>query len=955
MPSKKRKWAHCMDLMSFPDDKPVAEGKPSIGATEAAASVSSAWLRCGDGFQVDTLLEASRSSENPSRAKKSFISLLHSADGGISKSKSSNEFADILWDFSGSDLSNDENKTVTSRLSFLEVAKSDLVPKDGCSDGELHLIDWEQDSDYEDDGQCNGSKTDDTTLSISDTDSCTNSSFVFDEEERDQLVKATTIEISEYSSDNENVEECRTETTADNLELPKKLKLSFGSGSELDNGRSATDWLKSAQAVLQTPKKKIDKNLKGLDNSAKKRKLLRGGLAERLNRLQNRERAASSFWRHHCVSDNQTPSGSKSGELMVKILEIYEECILCIAICHHLEQIGAASSSVEEIQPRIKVLFAKETATRLKAIPQDVICIYPPWQKLLLPNEDVPVIMNTYFSQKVFLKEPKEPKELSWSHFEEPLLTKRNISLAQIFRLSDTIESQPQASAVNQVCPSMKLFKATHTHSNTETKLSPFAVTSLSDSLLDVVETQGRTGGRGMQVQVVVQRVYYLLAQEGVGCHRQGNDPAQSTAPLLNLDLQNVRLCLLLQDAYGMFSEVQFQILLSSLEPIEEYSRRWEGKHCNVSGIKVQHRVTRGRKLGLFSLIDSLWPPMLPLKVLGHSQENDTAAVNLPPPSFCYILAAHPDHIDANERAQVSELYYPPAVYTLKEIIQMCDLNKCCSFGAHVIYRRLKVTGTAPSSQIQFWLFVTDSSLQGEAGVNLKTPRALRVSVASSCVVDAEVMEALKNTSDCVVFFKDALCGNGRIICIERTILSLQKPLLCRAAGADITKLTGPVKLDELDSATPVNSICTVRGIVVGVNEGTAFCWPACNKCGNGRLEQHPQHRGSLYCRQCSEAVTTPVLKMHLEVFLFCQSRPHCTLKVKLLQRTISLLLKTSPTRNGSYEVKSVLGKEVGVIYCYVQSVTCHPSSRVELEEIVLPFAERKEILHATQSTNFVV
>lgn len=64
---------------------------------------------------------------------------------------------------------------------------------------------------------------------------------------------------------------------------------------------------------------------------------------------------------------------------MVKILEIHEECILYVAICHHLEQICATSSSVDEIRPRIKVLFAKETATRLKVAARDVICIHPPW------------------------------------------------------------------------------------------------------------------------------------------------------------------------------------------------------------------------------------------------------------------------------------------------------------------------------------------------------------------------------------------------------------------------------------------------------------------------------------------------------------------------------------------------------------------------------------------------
>ncbi|XP_054841125.1 DNA repair-scaffolding protein [Eublepharis macularius] len=948
MPNKKRKWVHCADLASFPDEKPVEEGKSNVGTVVAAASVSSAWLRCGDGFQVDTLLETSRSSKKGSRVKKRFTSLFSSINEEISKSKSSSEFTDILWSSSESDLSDDENNTLSSRFPCMKMTKYDLVSKDGCSDGELQFIDWEKDSDYEGDEQYDGSKTGDSALDISDTDSCTNN-FIFDEEEGGKPAKTTSIEISEYSSDNENVEECRVKNTTASLEFPKKLHLSFGEGTELDTGRSATDWLKSARAVLQTPKKKVDNSLKILDNSAKKRKLLRGGLAERLNRLQNRERAAISFWRHHCISDYQTPSGSKEGVLVVKILEMHEECSLCISFCHQLEQNCAANSSVKEIQPRIKVLFTKETVIRLKAAPQDVICIYPPWQKLLLLNENVPVILNTYFSQKVFLK---EEKEMHKPCFEEPLLTKRNISLAQIFSLSDAKDSQPQASAVNQAsCPNMKAFKATHTHNNSESKLSPFVVTSLSDSLLDIVEMQGRTGGRRIQVQVVVQRVYYLLAKEGFRCHLQGNDPAQNTTPLLNSDLSNVRLCLLLQDAYGMFSEVQCQILSSSLERIEEYSRRWEGKYCNVTGMKVLHRATRGRKLGLFRLIDSLWPPVFPLKVPGHSQENEMMAINLPPPSFCYILDAHPDHINANEREQLSDLYSPPAVYTLKKIIQMCDLNKCCSFWAHVIHQRLKVTSSAPSSQIHFWLFVTDFSLQDEAEVSSGFPKTLPVSVASSCVVDVEVMEVLKNTSHCVVFFKDALCENGRIICIERTILLLQKPLLCMAACADITELTSPVKLDELDSATQVNSICAVRGTVVGVNEGTAFSWPACNRCGSGKVQQHPQDRGSLSCSRCSEALISPVLKMHLEVFLYCKSRPLCTVKVKLLQRTISLLLKSSPTKDGSYEVKSVLGKEVEGLYCYVHSVTSHPSCCVGLEEIDLSSSERKDSL----STNFLM
>jgi len=32
-------------------------------------------------------------------------------------------------------------------------------------------------------------------------------------------------------------------------------------------------------------------------------------------------------------------------------------------------------------------------------------------------------------------------------------------------------------------------------------------------------------------------------------------------------------------------------------------------------------------------------------------------------------------------------------------------------------------------------------------------------------------------------------------------------------------------------------------GTVVGVNESTAFSWPTCDKCGNGKLELYPQDR----------------------------------------------------------------------------------------------------------------
>ncbi|NXU49984.1 SPIDR protein, partial [Turnix velox] len=640
--------------------------------------------------------------------------------------------------------------------------------------------------------------------------------------------------------------------------------------------------------------------------------LCRGGLAERLCRLQNRERSAISFWRHQCLSDAKIAS-DESGVLIVKILEIFEECTIQVAICQQLEKSPATLSSqdtaISAREPILKVLFAKETAAHLKTRPQDVIHIYPPWQKLLLKNADVPVIMNTYFSQKVLLSDHSEATEKTYS-LTKMLIRKNIISLAQTFRLDDLDDELHQEPSANQVACVPLL------HNNCDSKHQ----SAVNDSLLEMVESQGAVGWREVQVQVVIQRVYCLPAREGYRSHVQGNKPLWMFC----------RLCLLVQDAYGMFSEVQLHSL-SSADEMEQYCRRWEGKFCCLAGMKILQRTTRGRALGLFSLIDSLWPPVVPVKVPGQSQDHEMMTTNHPPPSFCYILTVQSGEIrvEVDEEKPVSNLYQPAAVLGLKEILQIDGCNQRCSFWARVLYIRVQAKHSVPVNQREIWLFVSDSTLQDVAHI---TPKVVAVSVAASCVLSTEITEALSATSQ-LVFFKDALWGNGRIICVERTVLLLQKPLLCSAAGADLSELTGPVRLDELDSTTQANSICTVRGTVVGVNESTAFSWPTCDRCGNGKLELCPQDRRQLYCSQCSEVVISPVLKMQLEIFLSCPSQTRRIVKVKVWHKMSFGVL--SIERLGSYEVQSVLGKEVGLLNCYVHSVTSHPDC-VMLEEIVL-------------------
>ncbi|XP_068527819.1 DNA repair-scaffolding protein isoform X2 [Anas acuta] len=918
MPSRKRKRFWNAECMSFPDKTPLQLKKSHIRTSVASTSISNAWLRCGDGFQSTSVLESVRPTDYKSKTKKQLGPLLATAeDAAGSAAESSKEAEDIIWTSSGSDFSDNENKTLIPRLhgkksltEKIEKSQSrhDLLLEDRSDEDEPEFIDWEKDSDSTD--KFDGSEKDDSSLEISDSDSCTNLNSPPVKEENDEPYNMTPTQISEYSSDNDSVEEVETETA--NPGLTKKLQSSLALIMGEVPTRPASDWLKSAQALLQTPKKQAGKASRTPEDSAKKKKLLRGGLAERLCRLQNRERSAISFWRHQYISDAKIPS-DKSGVLIVKILEMFEECMIQVAICQQLEQSPAMTSSEDLVisrdEPILKVLFARETAAHLKSRPQDVIYIYPPWQKLLLKNADVPIIMNTYFSQKVLLSEHLETSKKTQGPT-KMLIRKNILSLAQTFKLDDLDDEQPQESPDNQVACAPQI------HNNCDSKEHPIALSAVNDSLLEMVESQGAVGWREVQVRVVIQRVYCLPAREGFRSQIQGNKPVCAT-PMVNPDPLNVRLCLLVQDAYGMFSEVQLQSL-NSAEDIEQYCRRWEGKFCCLAGMKILQRTTRGRALGLFSLIDSLWPPVVPVKVPGQSQDPEMMTTNLPPPSFCYILTVQSGeiHVEVDEEEQISNLYQPPAVHGLKEILQT----------KHSI----------PTNQREILLFVTDFTLQDVAHT---IPKVVAVSVAASCVLSTEITEALSAASR-LIFFKDALWGNGRIICVERTVLLLQKPLLCSAAGADLSELPGPVKLDELDSATQANSICAVRGTIVGVNESTAFSWPTCDRCGNGKLELYPRDRGLLYCNQCSEVVVSPVLKMQLEVFLSCPSRSQSTVKVKLLQRTISSLLKSAASEDGSYEVRSVLGKEVGLLCCYVHSASSQPNC-VGLEEIALLEAVR--------------
>ncbi|NWV39279.1 SPIDR protein, partial [Grantiella picta] len=178
----------------FPDETPLHVKKSKVKTSVSAASISNAWLRRGDGFQSSSVLEAQRPISKKSRIKKHLGPLFTSTgSAATAAAESSKEAEDIIWTSSGSDFSDDENKTLIpskkSDASKTEESPSrhDLLLEDRSSEDELKVINWEKDTDSSD--RCGGSEESDSSIEISDSDSCTNTNSLPVKEENVELCK----------------------------------------------------------------------------------------------------------------------------------------------------------------------------------------------------------------------------------------------------------------------------------------------------------------------------------------------------------------------------------------------------------------------------------------------------------------------------------------------------------------------------------------------------------------------------------------------------------------------------------------------------------------------------------------------------------------------------------------------------------------------------------------------
>ncbi|XP_067234590.1 DNA repair-scaffolding protein isoform X2 [Chanodichthys erythropterus] len=854
----KRKKNLDMRCVLFPDD--VKDNFRKAGKAPARTSTPAAkcWKRCGDSF-LDTSVIQKLQSEKKSRNahKVALKSVTGKRDAGT------DDLVHIAWSSSEDEEADNDSHPPPSRLTVTQAPhrprahtqhpvdcyRSLRMFSSGVETDDLPSID--SDSELEEDKSASKEHSD-----------CINP----------VLSPAEISDYSSYDDNDEDTEESRAESSL--LDAAETSK------------QSVSEWVRSAQAILQTPQKQTTKSVKTPEDSSKKRRRFeRGGLAERLNRLHSRQRSAISFWRHQCNST--TSAADRPGVLMLRILGVREECGMQAAVCDRLPE-----------GEMCVALFNKDTATQLQPAPGDIVHIYPPWQNLVVEGERYPIILNTHFSQKVCVETKQDNAAVAVEKCRPPPLTRC------LWRSGTSQVSTEKSIPCKQV--------------------DELNRREVRKSLLDAVEHCRSSGSQSGPVEVVVQRVYCIPITQSR--HRASLQHRSLSKPPESAPQQHIgRLCALVQDGYGMFGEVLLQCVSTESE-IQQTSEQLEGRVCLLQALRVVQRLTRDKCSLLFSMIDSLWPPLVDPKSPDDLPQSPCDRV--PPPCFCYRLSIQQDHMVPLSRQTESPLYRPPVFQTLREILQDVSLRCCCSFRATVVHKQLLSSNAGNREML---LFVTDPSLQTEPKAE-GNRRTVVVCLNPSCLIWSSVTQALDTLQQQPVLkFRDAVKEHGQIFCLDQTVIQLEPE-------DPSFSIPRPIILDRLGPETLPYSLCTVTGVIVAVDESTAFSWPTCSQCESCRLETRGKLKGFL-CLECGAVMDEATTKMQLEVFLSCSSLSHCNVKVKLQQKTIKSLLNSTRCPEG-HSVENVLGSEIGPLSAFIHVVNRSHTVWMGLEELSFDCAD---------------
>ncbi|XP_026289811.1 uncharacterized protein LOC113214581 isoform X2 [Frankliniella occidentalis] len=127
--------------------------------------------------------------------------------------------------------------------------------------------------------------------------------------------------------------------------------------------------------------------------------------------------------------------------------------------------------------------------------------------------------------------------------------------------------------------------------------------------------------------------------------------------------------------------------------------------------------------------------------------------------------------------------------------------------------------------------------------------------------------------------------------------------------------------LPNLQKDSSPRSLAVFSGTIIGVDEDSAFMWPACGICENELLslgDNSEKYR----CEKCNDQCDNFTLRMSLQVLCSCPNLPsNSSVRLKLLQKTIEALLPPALAGEEGYDMNTVLGQKLGPLKCEITNV----------------------------------
>lgn len=664
------------------------------------------------------------------------------------------------------------------------------------------------------------------------------------------------------------------------------------------------DLIEGLQRYFLTP----EKNLRPEDDAAaassttkKRQKFVKGGFAERLNKLATRQRTATACWLHK----NRIASGNAVSDRLLVC-----DVVSCVTDHGHLVakcRVTRGSMSDASSPKESLILFSHETAQRCKINPGSLLKIYPPWQSLKLDNWEV--VLNTNLCRVEsrdgeYRGDDQEVNEIlgsdrilaSWTC----LCRLDPCSCSAVCRQSlgsasrSSIIQCPAAGSCSARSPGLTSYDAAATLETCSlSTIVPLAQeTLLSSSILESIEQKGGSVAMEIDFYATIQRIFCRVAQRSSGDSWSGENR-------ISLETGSwVQWSLLVQDLHGFLCEV---ILPQNFTPNSAWHKVTTaalGSQWAFYNLQVGRRLTRPKFGRLFSIIDSVWKLDSSSDVSPEdsaSSHHETCA-----PSFCYALHAADvgasctlwNHAPANA-------FSPRSFRALGNIVRdKASVKGRVSFGARLLHKL--------ESELGKHFYVMDCSLQEETSSASWLPYVI-VIVNNAVVVSSDCSKQLP------IVFHDVYVDSGQFLADEYSRVMVGGSHWLPVMGLSPT-------LPLLTIESELHSLVTVSGCVTDVDQETACAWSVCDLCENSELGTSLQN-SFLYCHNCKRPVTNPLTKMKLDISLAVSTLPDIVVKVKLLQNTIEMLLPSTEYDEG-YDIEQVLGKEIVQLTCLITAVT---------------------------------